>query len=994
MRTITSATQTKLETDLGVEVLVVLEIFWASEDGTATGPSEFYADKEITGTQVKGKILTMSAFDEAVQVTGGGQAASFSVTLDDTDGAIKAIFDANDVHKTPVKVWLYVTGTDFDTDKVAIFQGQVNSPVTWREGERTFDISVVNRIEDVEVGFSAEEGEFPALPEDLIGKTWPLCFGTTINVPALKAVPAISGQLAGGVGISDFTLPSRIALAEAITCPQTPIGFKCNTSFVGGGTYKATCNIAFETDNGCLQARCVEIERLKLQLEEQKSYEYPQITVFGGKQFPQGRVITININGGLFTGFFDGTLSNPSNVFKIQSRRHPDYDPATGTVIADELEAQIKSACPGEEDAQDSDFTDTAFGPVFTGLRSSRISWETYRNAKQATFFWAGGGSTVTLQTSKEIVYIANIVPSTILRVAAWRTINGNRFLLTVPSQFYEIRQVDYGGYNVMEVVFQRPLSAEQQNTGGGWTDDIFITQISSVGPNTVDILEWFIDTYTSYAKDSTSFASVKTAIDNYPMHFALLDRPNLLAILQDLAQKARCALWQKLDTFYIKYLSEEPSSVATIAEDDVLADDTGKGSLEISLTKTEDLVTKLVCKWRKDYSLGKDNTLILRHNVIKYGTHDKTEDYFPFGHLDIVRKSATFWLIRWANTWKRVKLSVSLEFLKLEPFDCVTLNLPDVAPAPFKAIVEKATLDTEGKQINLELWTPIRAGESTPYDFAWPAQIAEKALFPTIEAKNAGQAGSGKEPNFSTIAPPGHPLRNTDPGVVGGFSLGCNGAGVTSLKPGECRQDNGDRLPSDIGDQKPTVDVAADTTGNISGGTSPVTNGAGYNFWSHWQIANDWTKKVEGDAGRGRETGAIIDDDTGSTDQTTDQTVDRDFLDNLPDPDDLTTCHYKVYVSGFGLTESGTKPICLPQAIREEVYAFDSAGAANQFCAELSATKNCGSNPPCTQCTICRVAGPFNDSNGDGCADGEGNLVGFRGAPSHPNTSFMQGSK
>lgn len=996
-RDITAAAQSALETDLGTEIITVIEIFWASTDGTATGPSSFYADREIESGRVKGAVVQMSEIDEIVQVTGGGQAASFNVELDDTDGALKTIFDANDIHKVPVRVWLYVNGTDFDVDKVPIFQGQINSPVVWSEGQRILSFSVVNRIEDVEVGFSAEEGEFTTLPEELIGRTWPLCFGTTINVPALKAIPAVSGKLAQGVGISDFTLPARIQLAEAITCPTQPIGFKCN-SRAGAGTYTAECNIAFEEDQGCLQARCVEIERLKLTLEEQQAYEYSSLTIFGGEEFPQGRTITLNINGGLFTGKFNGTPANPVNVFTVTKRQHPDFDPATGGIIKETFQTEIESRCPGEDfesQALDSDFADTAFGPVFSGVRSSRLSWEAYREADAANFFWAGGGSTVTLETAKEIVYIANIVPSTILRVAAWRTLNGNRFLLTVPDKYFTIRQVNYNGYQVMEVVFQRPLSSEDLDSGGGWSDQIFITQVSTVGPNTVDIIEWLIDTYTDYAKDAASFAAVKTALEPYPMNFALLTRPNIISILQDLAQKARCALYQKLDTFYLKYLSEEPTPVATIEESDVIADDEGFGSLEITLTETEDLVTKLTSRWRRDYSLDDDYTLILRHNVKKYGTHAREEDYFPYGHLQLVRKSATFWLIRWANTWKRVIVSVPLEFLKLEPFDAVTLDLPDVAPSPFVAVVEKATLNTDTKQIDLELWTPIRAGETTPYNFAWPAQIAEHAIFPTKEARNAGQAGSGTDPNFTTIAPPGHPLRVTDPGVVNGFSLGCNGEGVTSLEPGRCRQDHGDGQPSDIGDTAPSVDVTSDTTGGVADGTKPVTRGEGSQYGGAQWVNNQHAKKAEDDAGKGREYSTVNDsnntgDGHGTGDQGFEQDIDDEYLDNLPDPDDVDGCVIVVEAAGFKTSPSGI--ICLPShpGERVEYYAFDNEEAALEFCQNFTDGSGCGS-PPCTYCkTRCGIDSRSGECDSEG--EGDQGLVGFRRDPNFPTGSFMGG--
>lgn len=965
MRTIPAATQTVLNQDLGGEIILVLEVMWGRDT-----PSQFYADRAIAGTGVQGKILSMTPFEEAVQISGGGQSQQINVTLDDTDGAIKQIFNTQDVHKVPVRVWFYASGTSFAADKFSIFLGQINSPVVWSEGDRTFSFAIVNRIEDVEVGFSAEEGEFPQLPEELIGKTWPLCFGTTINVPALRAVPAVSGTLARGVGIKDFTLTTRLALANAITCPQTPIGYRCNTSFVGGGTYQAECNIAYEEDVSCLQARCIEIERLQLQLAEQSSYEFSQIVVFGGQNFPQGRRITLNINGGLFTGQFTGTPTNPTNVFQIVSRRHPLND-GSGGVIDDDEYAQILSECPSaSEDAQDSDFTDTAFGPVFTGMHSSRLSWEAYRNALSANFFWAPGGATVTMQDASEIIYVANIVPSTILRVAAWRTINGNRFLLTVPDEFYTIRQTDFGGYDVMEIVFQRPLSAEQQDTGGGWSDDIYITQISTVGPNPVDIMRWLIETYTDYTIDNTSFNDVKTKLTVYHMHFPLLTRPNLLNILQDIATQARCAIWQKNDTFYLKYLSEDPTPVATIGEDDILADDTGNGTLRIELTKTEDLVTKLTATWRRDYALEDDYTLILRANVQKYGVQSRDVNYYTYGHLDWVRKTATFWLIRWANTWKRISFSTSLEFMKLEAFDAVTINLPDVATGSTVAIIERAQLDSANKQINFEAWVPVRAGEMTAYNFAFPAGISENALFPSIEARNANLAGSGQEPNFSTIAPPGHPLETDTTGIFQGISLGCNGAAVTSLEPGVCRQDHGDRFPSDINDTAKPVDVAADTTGNIAAGTSPVANGAGDGRWSKYQDLLNRTDKIEQDAARARETAQRGADSGGANDSITKSGDDfRDFVENLPDPSELDPdqypCQIKVRILGFKTEEQGTRPICSPASPTfEEIVYFNSRSAAEDFCSNIQGSSNCGSDPPCTQCTSCHVSGVLGGTN------------------------------
>ena len=60
---------------------------------------------------------------------------------------------------------------------------------------------MVSQIEDKEIGFSAEEGNFPYIPSDLVGKAWPMVFGTVYDYPAVQMPMAVTGVTLGGVGI-------------------------------------------------------------------------------------------------------------------------------------------------------------------------------------------------------------------------------------------------------------------------------------------------------------------------------------------------------------------------------------------------------------------------------------------------------------------------------------------------------------------------------------------------------------------------------------------------------------------------------------------------------------------------------------------------------------------------------------------------------------------------------------------------------------------------
>jgi hypothetical protein len=817
-RAINANALAKLATQYGTEPINIIEIQW-----TKSGPRDAYADRDIEGG-VKGRILEISGLDAIIQVSGGSDSQEISIKLDDTDGSLKAILDSVDVHKRPVWVYQWFEGLDL-ADKFLIFKGQINSPVEWDEGDRTLSFTVISKIEDIEVGFSIEEGDIIDPPKDLIGKPWPLCFGKVINVPALKINSIRQGILATGNGIRDFTLSARIKAAEAIICP---LDFKGFEYLPLQGDYRSLIiKPIYDINQDCAKRKCEVIESLKLQYNEQGQFQFPTMTVFGGEKFPQApKEITINVNGGKFKGKMHG------NVFHVNSDGyiHPRND-GTGKLkldptapakviqskcgdvwksIYENFQKEILKRFPQAFDCLDPQEAANQ-GLQSTCAQASKYTWDVYQSIPEAGFFWANAGDLVTLDGDNEIIYVANILPSTVLRVAAWRELNGGRQLVTVPANYYTVRHSDFNSYTVCEIVFDKPLSSRNE----GWEDDIYVSLESTVGPNTVDILRWFIEFYTDYSIDETSFNAVRALVDNYPMHFWLRERKNILDVLKEIAYQARCAIWLRDDTFYIKYLSTEPDADDTITESDIIAN-----SLKLTHTPTEDLITKYVAEWYKDYAIEKPNKVILSHNVSKYGTHEQVFDYYCFNIHELVVKTATFWLIRSANTWRKAVFSTPIHKLKLEVFDTVALTLPDIADGTVKAIIEKANYNSETRQIDFEVWTPLKSGSRAPYDFAFPADVREEDIWPTLEERELGLAGSGRGPNFSVIAPNAHPLSNDRPGLTQGFQL--EGCKTATGQP--CRENFGDQRPSDAGDQKPSPDVTQDQNGDINIGTSPIS--------------------------------------------------------------------------------------------------------------------------------------------------------------------------
>jgi hypothetical protein len=98
-----------------------------------------------------------------------------------------------------------------------------------------------------------------------------------------------------------------------------------------------------------------------------------------------------------------------------------------------------------------------------------------------------------------------------------------------------------------------------------------------------------------------------------------------------------------------------------------------------------------MIVEWRISWAEDEPNKVILRHNVKKYGTQQETFDFYCYNQPDIILKVATFWLIRKANTWKKISFKTYLQKLELETFDTVTLDFGTqdyVSTSPVKAIV------------------------------------------------------------------------------------------------------------------------------------------------------------------------------------------------------------------------------------------------------------------------------------------------------------------
>lgn len=762
MRQISSAGLTKLATKLGTEPISIVEVDWGN-----SGTYLSYADRELTG--IPGKILNLGSLDNVLNIQSSSTNQAIDLVLDDSDGSLKTIINSQDIHGVSVRVYQYFAGMDL-ADKFLVFAGKINSPIRWRESERTLSFSVVSQIESLEFGFSAEEGQIAGLPADMIGRPWPVVFGTCLDVPALQITKAVTGSTLCGVGVLSGAANHLAAPLGNDDCSfgQSVAQAYANISFLEN-VRAAYLSTGYGDDNAQAAAILEEINDIQERITTQVASRQDQINcatanrqntlteaqsegegcnpvrIAGGEDFPQGVPLTLNINGGLFTGTMSG------QDFTVTSRQHPE----SLTAVAANQSRLTAAACQQATPSLSWNFERAVppgkgdFGNANRIRRRgfvicNKLTTSVPNIDRVLEHFYAQPGSRVSIEDGEVIAYAASITPGTVLDVKAYKQFEGERRLISVPDAYYTVTTQNLGPFTATMILFDGPLSSR---AGEGWSDDIYVTFQSSIGPNTVEIVEWIVDNYTDLTVDTTSFAAVEILVEPFPSNFAVLTRMDTLALLRDIAFQARCALWVSNGVVYMKYLPIEPASDLTITVSDIEL-----GSIETSMTDTESLSTKLVAEYLISYAQREPNKIIVRNNVGKYGTREETFDFFAYNGADIVYHALTFWAIRLSTSWKRISFRGFLPLLRLETFDTVLLDLPDyVASGAVKAVVERANYDSESHSVTVDCLVPVASGTMTQHPLFWPAETLTS--YPTTYDQ---PGGSGIGATASGVLPTG----------------------------------------------------------------------------------------------------------------------------------------------------------------------------------------------------------------------------------------------
>jgi hypothetical protein len=715
MRNINAASLAKINSQYGIESVIVLQIQWPNG-------SVYYGEKEYPQFGVEGRIISTGSIDDVVGVGQSGSSRSVSFTLSDHDGALKNYFDNVDLHKVPARILQYFDGLPF-SDAFLIFDGSINTPIQWNEGTRTLEITVMSPLENREFGFSPDEAYFGLVPNSLMGSAWPIAFGTNIRVPALAINESPNILLSSGFAIvdedlweaelADLSKQSEAAKAQALAAYAAGVfaSFTAATyingsehSFIGLGGVEVVDDPPDDYNS-------------YLQYHNQSNQYYAQYTQFSNDFIKiEAEIASKSAEFLLQKGYAFKTVN-------ILSTHAPRDTPLVVQIGSNRWNVSINGSQMVIGSRVVPPKTIAASFATFNQGDTSR-SWEGRKN--QEKFTWIPGGTRLKVM-NLPMKYVVTLGTVQVLNVFGRQ----QGMFVPVPPEYLRIEQTPFItkiGQTVFAttVTTTLPLTSIEDAEGQQiWQDDtIYVDVVSGVPGRLVDILTYAIQNFTNLGIDSASFAQARLYTDSIPMNHVVRDRRDTLEYMEAIAFQGKCALWINDNIVYIRYLPIEPAPVDTITVANILED-----SLSIFTTSTEEVVTKYVAIWKLTESQQENNEIVFRYNMEKYNYHEEQYNFFAFNDPGSVGWSARYWSVRKGTMYKKIKFKTDLTKLNLEAFDAVLIDIvPMVSCVPVVGIIESATYSSDAKEIDFVVWIPVRLGELCPSPFGYPA--SELALY------------------------------------------------------------------------------------------------------------------------------------------------------------------------------------------------------------------------------------------------------------------------
>jgi len=495
-----------------------------------------------------------------------------------------------------------------DLGSVSLFTGRIANDIVIDPDAFTISFTIESMVEsDAYLKHVNEDEDFPYLGAQADGETWPLGFGSVIRA---KALPLKNGIEV--TGLTNLTESSTlIDVSDKITLPLGHVfefsadHILCSGTLDSDGITLSAINLAWYTD-------------------------VPVST------------------------FLRNTLVVDSTIYDLRGK----YCLIQGLVF---YCADQKGTLCYFNRALEDDNGNPLTATVISDVRGRRLpAWTDYKAWTVVAPY-----DVVSRSATDSDLYIFNSVPSSRVAEVVGKLQKGRMTQFSSTQYTVELNTTLPDGSTASTIKFNSPLSTLE---GGRWTEEVYVSFVSTLSGNPVDVIQYLLTNYTTLSIDVTSFASAKATLATLPFGFTITEPSNALTTCEELAALACCTLYVKSNTAYLYYLP----STALETHDDLT--DYIMNTRTDNYLAAEELVTSSVTKWSRMASEGQRKYQI-DTNIQVYGYFkQETEDY-AHNVRERVEITAKFWAHRLGQVWKRVKLSLPLWALKYELFDIVSVE-------------------------------------------------------------------------------------------------------------------------------------------------------------------------------------------------------------------------------------------------------------------------------------------------------------------------------
>jgi len=700
MKTLTSAAWDFAQKRDDVEPLVVVQLFFGTAGYRWYGGAEY----SLAGLTVEPRLKSISPIRQRLKEDGSGSISECRVELLDDDEEIRALLDDNEVSQYTASVLLTWKGGAVE-DNVTLIYGHPGGNMNWSDADRTFSFDIVSPVKSEEVGYRLGDNEIDDQWEDAEGRPWPYCFGKPVDVPGLLVSRGKLTQLRKDWIKNDDTF--KVVEGEG----EDLFGSSTVDLYIGDGE---AVRGYFDDDTFHVDSRNRTIATLQTggRPSGNDDEDNPWVLWLPDHVDIIGKFVKLDIAS--VPGYKGTGSSRPLVNFCVMqhgkkcwfNRPWRRFDFAGGQVT-------------------------WKVGSGYT-LTVKRFAWGWLDSVAPEMANWVHkAGSPVMDISDRADLYVVNEIPSdAVYRVCAYRQLQSNyaglekRTLVPVPEDYYIVNLAKTNlvtGKSVTTIKFPTKLSM----LGKGWEDGIFVTLESSVGSNVTEIIAHIVQTKTNLQIDADSFNEVYTYQIPYPAHCAVLDGPDAIACINDIAWQARCALTFVGNVVYIHYLGKEPTAAAVDIGKDVIR----ANSTRLEWSDRDDIRTVLTAKWRKKLS-DEWNEWAVDYNVDLYGREEYTRTFWIYQHKRLVKKSARFWCGRMSRMWRFIRMQCFLPVVALDVQDVVEYWHSRFNPVSGDIFTRVHELGQRTKPHGIEvlLWLPVEAAASAISDYAYTDDSGDSA--------------------------------------------------------------------------------------------------------------------------------------------------------------------------------------------------------------------------------------------------------------------------